>query len=69
MFQNNEDIQHKVIVHDAFGKGFIKSVKVGLSVLCSKKKKKLFCTRQGLKNSESIMTNLFVQNISVEFRC
>ena len=42
MFQNNEDIQHKVIVHDAFGKGFIKSVKVGLSVLCSKKKKKSF---------------------------
>ena len=38
MLQNNEDIQHKVIVHDAFGKGFIKSVKVGLSVLCSKKK-------------------------------
>ena len=35
MLQNNEDIQHKVIVHDAFGKGFIKSVKVGLSVLCS----------------------------------
>ena len=65
MLQNNEDIQHKVIVHDAFGKGFIKSVKVGLSVLCSKKKK-LFCTRQGLRNSESIMTNLFVQNISVE---
>ena len=38
VLQNNEDIQHKVIVHDAFGKGFIKSVKVGLSVLCSKKK-------------------------------
>lgn len=26
--KNNEDIQHKVIVHDAFGKGFIKSVKI-----------------------------------------
>ena len=49
MFQNNEDIQHKVIVHDAFGKGFIKSVKVGLSVLCSKKKKSFFAQGKDLE--------------------
>ena len=27
-FQNNDDIQHVVTVHDAFGKGFVKTMKV-----------------------------------------
>lgn len=32
VFQNNADIQHNVIVHEAFGKGFIKQMKVSFLV-------------------------------------
>lgn len=62
--KNNEDIQHKVIVHDAFGKGFIKSVKISPDAFIQLALQLAYYRDSGGRHPltyESSMTRLYLQ--------
>lgn len=62
--KNNDDVQHKVIVHDAFGKGFIKTMKVSPDAFIQLALQVAYYRDSGGRHPltyESSMTRLYLQ--------